>query len=670
MPTALTKQINETLLKNPKLVEVLFQDIFGKYMIKYYGEQTKNYRVLVSTDDQNSYMNSRDNVVVIAMRNVADQLKLGINVYAVAYHELAHILYTNDNIRDQIRVKAHMDMQSDDYQIDQAHLQTLSVESKHKYIRNTRATQEKQLHMLWNVVEDERIERLIMNDHPFLTDILDPLKTIIKDDGKIMSWRLGKYAKKVPDARIAQLCEQYHSVYNSNAIVIPNGHTINKEFADRSVRNTLAQILYELHKLMFPTQEQGTEPPIIDPLKPKKRGKGKSENKTQGGDEPVDNQDDKDDDNDDDNDDNDDNNGKDDDNDDNNGKDDKKIAREKKEDELNKQLQNQIDKAKELIQTVVAEINYQSSVLPEDQRKPLFTDPRFKNMFITEIPLITQQRTTIRGGMTQAQRKSFKSDISPKINVARLVETMSNKSEPKVFYSKGKDASPLRKVVIFEDVSSSTYGGGRLLSPMFSMIAYALAKSFDECDWWIYGDLLAKKHKVDYAVPSQVVGRKYRMASGTRSSYLANVMRKYAQEKALFVVITDGDIQSLIQDNELFKRYVNQTAFIGYIKQDEAKQLKHKSIMDDNLFDYVNHASRKPEYTIAYDALDSKREAYLRKTKNDFTNVDERYAWAETLFALHASKLGFENIMKDTKIRQFIIDSVRTIASVMKGAMK
>jgi hypothetical protein len=657
MPTALTQKINETLLKNPKLVEVLFQDIFGKYLLRYYGEQAQKFSVQVNSYEDTSYMNFETQRISIAMNSIVQQLTKGINVYAVAYHELAHILYTHNDVRDTIRERVLRKMYDDKYGLDP----TLTDKEEIKQQRVASHTiHEKQVHMLWNVIEDERIERILMREYTFLVDIVDPLKTIIQDDGKIMSWRLGKYASKTPDATIAHLCEHYIAVYNQ-AKIVKSKTTGRFEIADKNIEIDLSNTLYEIHKLMFPPT---TQPPV-NPPKPKKRGKGKSENKTQGGDEPVNNNDDKDDDKDDDNNDND---NKGDDKKVNNKQDDKAKAKsEKREDELNKQLEKQIAQAQELIETVVAEQDYLSSTLNEKRRVSVHDDPIFKNMFIVEIPLITQQRTTIRGGITQAQRKSFKSDISPKINVSRLVETMSNKSEPKVFYSKGKDASFLRKVVIFEDVSSSTYGGGNFFSPVFSMIAYALAKSFDDCDWWIYGDLLAKKHKQDFCIPSTVVGTRYNMAMSTNASYLANVMRKYAKEKALFVVITDGDIQSLTRDNKLFQQYVNQTAFIGYLKYEDQKILKHKCVIDEKLARHMDMSRRDMAYQIRYDHATQLAENWLKKQP---THNEERFNYFKALHQIHASKNAFDAILKDAKMRQYVVDAVKTITSVMKGSMK
>lgn len=659
MPTALTQKINETLLKNPKLVEVLFQDIFGKYLLRYYGEKAQKFSVQVNVYEDTSYMNFESQRISIAMNSIVQQLQKGINVYAVAYHELAHILYTHNDVRDTIREKCLMDMYNEGYTVDPA--LTDKQEIKRAKIEANRVL-EKQVHSIWNVVEDERIERILMREYTFLADIVDPLKTIIQDDGKIMSWRLGKYASKTPDAKIAQLCEHYIALYNQQK-VSKNSKTGRFEINPNSV-TVLSTILYEIHKLLFtPTQQPPINPPV-NPPKPKQKGKGgdfKVKVKGKGGDEPVD------DDNDDDNDD----NKIDDepvDDDKNNGVDNEAKAKsEKREDELNKQLEKQIAQAQELIATVVAEQDYLNSVLNESKRLPVHDDPLFKNMFIVEIPLITQQRTTIRGGITQAQRKSFKSDISPKINVSRLVETMSNKSEPKVFYSKGKDVSFLRKVVIFEDVSSSTYGGGNLLSPTFSMIAYALAKSFDDCDWWIYGDLLAKKHKQDFCIPSTIVGTRYNMAMSTNASYLANVMRKYAKEKALFVVITDGDIQSLTQDNKLFKQYVNQTAFIGYLKHEDAKHLKHKCVIDDTLLRRMDLTRRDFAYQARYDQAASLAEQWLKKQS---ASNEDRFNYFKALQQIHQSKNAFNAILKDAKIRQYIVDAVKTITSVMKGSMK
>lgn len=668
MPTELTRKINNTLVSNPELVQSIFQDLFGKHMLKYYGDNAKKFKVKVS-NSESSYMNFKSLEIVISMNNILDQLRLGINVYAVGYHELAHILYTSDEARDSIRVKTLTQMFDDKYQCDPY----ASSSERNNVIDRL----EKQLHMLWNIVEDERIERELMKEHPFLVDIIDPLKTIIKDDGKIMSWRLGKYAEqKVKDPRISKLCEDYISIYNSAERVRPINANSTYSITSKSLLE-LSNVLYELHKLMFPQsknqtqqqdqkqnaqddqgdqddQNQQSDNAKQDNNAPKEQGKNGKNNKQddEAQDDQASKQGDKDGD-------------KGDDKDDEQSEEVSKL-RAKREDDLNKLLEDQIKKSKELIETARREASYNESVISDSRCVVLSEEPIFKNFFFVEIPLITQQRANIRGGITQAQIKSFNSNISNKVNVPRLVESLSANQEPKVFYNKGKDVSFLRKVVIFEDVSSSTCGSGHLYSPLFSMIAYSLAKSFDECDWWIYGDFLAKKHKKDYHIPSVVVGRRYNIAMGTQSNYLVNVMRKYAKEKALFVVITDGDIKALINEEELFSRYVNQTAFIGYIHKDYTKNLKYTSLISEKLRTHLDYVRRDGEYQRK---LDINYDKVQRWAKANHSLPNREYIMGAYYYGMNMRD-GFEVILKDTMLRQYVVDSVKTIVSVMKGAMK
>jgi hypothetical protein len=174
--------------------------------------------------------------------------------------------------------------------------------------------------------------------------------------------------------------------------------------------------------------------------------------------------------------------------------------------------------------------------------------------------------------MTAAQRKSYTSNVSNRVSVPRLVEALTSKQEPKIFSNKGKDFTQLRKVVIFEDVSGSTSGQ---ISYVFSQIAYALARSFNMSEWWLYGSQLAKKHLKDYKYLSEKIGLNYYNVGGcTNSDYLLNVMKKYQDEKAIFVVITDGDINSLIY-SELFSKFKDSTAIVGFIHEKHTSDIKH-----------------------------------------------------------------------------------------------
>ena len=192
-------KINEYLLDNPKAVEGLFTKIFGKYMLRYYD--TQDYTVTFSTHEDTSYQDSRNKRIVISLNNVIAMLQKDVNVLAVAYHELAHTLYTNDIERDKIRQKT--------YDLISQHLQGTLKDSNQEYNVSRLLRQDHIVHNVWNTVEDTRIERLLIQEFPFLKDIVDPLRTIIDPhDDELFKWRTGI---GTPSPTIVELAEEYCS---------------------------------------------------------------------------------------------------------------------------------------------------------------------------------------------------------------------------------------------------------------------------------------------------------------------------------------------------------------------------------------------------------------------------------------------------------------------------
>jgi len=435
-------------------VESLMTNVFGKYLIRYYGSEAQKYHVEFSHHDHTSYQDATNHKIVISLTNVVAQIQKGINALAVAYHELAHILYTNNTQRDTIRAN-----------VVSAIVKLLTLARSNS--TGTVTAQEYQkiennVHTIWNILEDHYIERKLMRNEPFLRNIINPLKTILSDDGSLMSWRLQEYAQIQPPQELVDLCDTYIDLRERIG-----DNTTSKRL---KVMQKISQALLDIYVYLT---NQEDEPPQDEPQKtddnddddddkgdeptnPKQR-RGKDDDDDNDEDEPV--EDDK--------------------GDEpfkTNKKARRKMSQEEKDqiDKLDQLLKSELEKVEEHMQTQIEQMEIQ--VAFGEQGEPL-ADTMFKNFFVKklpfEIPTLLNLRNTIRNGISQAQAKSYKSDPSFKLNTPRLVESIANKSEPKVFYGKGKDASSLRKVVIFQDVSGSTE---QMHSCLFDIIAYSLSK--------------------------------------------------------------------------------------------------------------------------------------------------------------------------------------------------
>jgi hypothetical protein len=579
------KDTNAYILQNKDALEALFTQIFGKYLMRYY-DATGQYVVSFDKYTETSYMNSEQKTIVIASKNIDTLLKANVSALSVAYHELAHVLYTNDRVRDMMRK------------------QTVKLlQTNHGFDMHQLIFAQPQIHAIWNVLEDQRIERLMIREFPFLKDILDPLRSILPEDDNLMTWRRQQYSSRlsnVPKA-LVDLCEQFAGAKNFKSPTSPAG----------------AKILSEIFVLIFgkPNVQQ---PPIIDytnvqhtPVQgsddePQQNGEPIDEphgddedadNDQQGDDQDDDADDEGDDDTDEDGDDADDE-GDDDADDDQEDeptpddepvpggdepvvdgkpiatkqeldKRDQQLAKAKAKDDHEKAILSMLKDIQKTLRENAEMQSYAQSVVQDHKPNKDSNQPRYR------IPAFTSIAQDVRNGMTAAQRKTYNSNMSHRVSVSRIVEALANKQEPKVFSNKGKDFTYLKKVVIFEDVSGSTAGR---ISETFSTLAYSLAKSFSTSEWWLYGSRLAKKHLTDYAYYSYEVAHRhndaYHVGNSTGSEELLNVMNKYKNEKAVYVIITDGDIFPLI-NNPLFETFKHSIAIIGMIPQEYHSRIPH-----------------------------------------------------------------------------------------------
>jgi hypothetical protein len=600
------RDINAYVLQNPDALEALFVEIFGKYLMRYY-DKSGEYSVSFDRHADTSYMNSGSKQIVIALKNIILLLKANVHVLAVAYHELAHVLYTSDRARDQMRKKAGNLLLSS------------GIVADHRVMHYNNVDQ--QIHGIWNLLEDQRIERLMVSEFPFLNDIIEPLKSALTDDDKLFTWRRGKYSQRsanVPQ-EIVDLCEKYAGQKRFKTPTIELGSAILARLYEilfgkqLAVNQTQTQDYTEIK--YQPMQDDQQAQSAGQPTPTDEHGDDDDADDDQQGEQPSNDSDDTDDDADD-IDENDDDNasGEDELDDEDDADDEDGDVAEQPKDAKPSPTQQQLDQRERDLAKAQAQDEQEQGILhmlkdiQQTQRENEELQ-RYKDSVIEdhtpldrqlpkqyEIPAIFSIAQDVRNGMTAAQRKSFTSNISNRVNVSRIVEALASKQEPKVFAGKGKDMTQLRKVVIFEDISGSTHG---TLSNIFSQIGYALAKSFSTSEWWLYGSKLAKKHLRDYKYMSAAVGCDfYSVGQSTSSRSLLNVMKKYKEEKAIYVVITDGDINQLIQD-DLFKKHFNDsTAVVGVLEDDAKLHAKHVVNFRE---EYINAEKNKSQTLNEYE---------------------------------------------------------------------
>jgi outer membrane biosynthesis protein TonB len=616
------KQISTQELAQQKFlatVESLMTNVFGKYLIRYYGSEAQKYHVVFSHTDNTSYQDANNHKIVISLTNVIAQIQKGVNALAVAYHELAHILYTNNTQRDNIRANV--------------------VQSIVDMIGNVEHNKiDGNVHSIWNVLEDHYIERKLMHEEPFLRNIINPLKTILSDDGSLMSWRLQEYAQKQPPQELVDLCDTYINLRQR----IGDNTTSKRSKAMQNISTALLDIYIYLSKEEPPQDEpqEDDDDNGDEPTQTQQGGggleiKGKDEDE----DEPVEE-----------------------DKSDEPFKTSKKarskMSQEEKDqvDKLDQLLKSELEKVEEVMQTQIEQAQIQ--VAFGEQSAPL-ADTMFKNFFVKslpfEIPTLLNLRNTIRNGISQAQAKSYKSDPSFKLNTPRLIESIANKVEPKVFYGKGKDASSLRKVVIFQDVSGSTE---QMHSCIFDIIAYSLSKSFEDSKWYLYGDKIIEKHKRDYNVPSIAIGNHNGIAGSTNSWYLTKAMRKHKQDKALFVVITDGDIHSLIRDEVTFNKFRDSTAFVGELDKETQKFAKYFATINDK------------EKDLIYNTLRQVRSDHFREIRENVVKYQSKGVKGHYADHIAYTQAYYKYLIANANTRKIITRLILEIVQVMKGQLR
>ena len=181
-------------------------------------------------------------------------------------------------------------------------------------------------------------------------------------------------------------------------------------------------------------------------------------------------------------------------------------------------------------------------------------------------------KQSLRQGVTASQTKKYSIDISNKVNVGRIVSSKANKTAPQVFYNRGKDITFTRKVVVFEDVSSSTTE----FAHVFSSIAYSLSQAFDSVEWWGYGDRLFLKKPKDYKYETRDLGTQQGLnIHGTQASRLLSVMKKYKNLDYTYVIITDGDMSSVFKDEDTWNYFKNKTVVTGFLTKDIKNNSPH-----------------------------------------------------------------------------------------------
>ena len=568
-----TMHINDYLKNNPKAVEGLFTKIFGKYMLRYYNND--NYTVEFSMYENTSYQDEAGKRIVIAMNNVISMLNKNINVLAVAYHELAHTLYTNNDTRDKIRKKAIAHV------VQESNYNDMSSVVAHKF--SSIFTQ--RLHAIWNVIEDSRIEALLINDFDFLAPIVAPLKTMIDPNGdELFIWRVhGKCNNQVVQHNADSFClpkkqsqlqlakyiaNIYIELYMQDDIKSVQDYVQNPQDKDRDKTNgdnmqeqALSDDSY--YEIMQEQQDfKRIKDNINDTQDDIKERKDMLESDDTSDEEKEYAQ--------------------------------KSIAHlrkkilelQEKYDEkyghgayaqkLAEQKQDDPSKTLEVIRSLESQSDSDNAVksmlesiqqtiienkIEQDYNRAVRDYSIKDTYYIPKIEKVYSAKQKLRQGITAAQSKRYSTNISNKVNVPRIVSSKANRTAPQVFYGRGKDLSFTKKVVIFEDVSSSTMH----FTHVFSSIAHSLANSFESVEWYAYGDELFIKQKQHYDKQTRKLGSAANMHIGGTSTYmLTSVMKKYQNKDYTYVIITDGDMRSLYK-SDLWSYFKDKCVVMGFI---------------------------------------------------------------------------------------------------------
>lgn len=555
--------LNEYLLKNPDALKSVFVNLFGKYLIRYY-EKGKGCTVEFSYYEETSYWSGAKKKIVIARANVIKMLQKNVPVLAVAYHELCHLLFTSDRSMTKIQKQV------------KDHFQT------HTFYDNNRYIAHDNIHTIWNILEDERVERLLVKKFPFLKDIIEPLHKILRKDEYLMSWR--KRLNKHPQ-RLHELCEEYANpkkkvtIDRASAIIIELIETY-FPLSNAVFQNPMEKIEVECEDYEPEIEEENEE--NNENVDENNENVDENSDKEEENNENVDENDDEEDENSD----------KEDDEETHDANiynpnvekyEHREIDDFKNEENLGDALSKldeikQLDaQGEEVIKGLLEE--YQETLDEEEQRK-LYNQAVIPNedsvqkgprVYLNKVRDVYNAKAIMRKGMSQGQRKAYSVNISNRVSVQRILETQASRKAPKVFYGKGQDLEFMKKVVIFEDVSGSVGG----FAGLFSSIGLALSKSFEQVEWWGYANRLFKKNKRDYGFTTYSVNNYKKGGGGTSSENLLHVMKKYKNSDNLYVIITDGDMERFFQDEETYKIFKDRTCVVGILDNEIKNKMPH-----------------------------------------------------------------------------------------------
>lgn len=486
------KDLNEYIKDKPDAIEAIFSNLFGKHLMRYYPGN-KEYAVSFHPSIPTSYNDEKTKRIVIAMSNVRDLLNMNIPVLGVAYHEMAHTLYTKNIKRNHILDKV--------------------IKNNSKTLHYSDAKN------IWNVLEDEYIERRLKREYPFLEKYIKDLKEIIEEDGLLMSWRKGR-TENAPK-ELVELAEEF-----------ANKRLTNKRSAE--IIATIAKKWYGFENEVIKRK------PLKNKSKRMKKGHGHDGQETQQetqSEKPKEEE----------------------------GFDEDEWEKLEGDSVLKEILKNK--EKEKMEQEIVKDFQRAQHSKSGQEISKISKGYNLKNQ---KIKKFYNAKHFIDGGKTRAQGKGYTMVANHRVSVPRIIESKANKKPPKVFYGKSKDISFFKKVVVFEDVSGSTLNHYET-SHVFSNIAKTLVDAFDGSEWWLYGAQLHLKNKKDYEYNSfpLIRGVSNQMHSQTNAHLIVQAMRYYKSTKGennIYVIITDGDLRKLIYDQkELFEEFKDKTAIVGIL---------------------------------------------------------------------------------------------------------
>ena len=607
------KTLNEYLVKdnvrgmvNTDRLRRIFVRVFGRYLMRYYDE-AKDYAITFSTQSKASYCDNRRKEIVIAEATIVEMLKYNVPIMAIAYHEMAHTLYTNNATRENI-IQVVYEMSRgvfDNYDFDS-----------------------QKAHSIWNVLEDEYIERKLAKDYPFLASIINPLRTIVKDDGLLMRWRSGS-TNNVPQ-ELVDLAEEFASKRLNNKRSGEIIFTIMDKWYKQGTRAslTIKEDKYEKHESEDDEQdddEQEEQSAYDEDEQDDDEQDEQEEQSAYNEDEQDDDEQDDDEqeeqsayDEDEQGDDEQEEQSAYDEDEQGDDEQEEQIAHVDAEDEEKnlpgkEPMEEEATKRKEpTVEEIIEDLKYHKGdkvikkILKDDveQEEERLKEERQRKVLdyaysLTKKPKVEPGAEKLKTfynakqflykGMTQAQAKGYSSNPSHRISIPKVLEATLAKKEPKVFYGRGKDTSFMRKVVLFEDVSGSAY----VLFPLFSTLAKTLVNAFEQSEWWAYGEKLFKRPKDQYDYLTYHTLDGTGMTRATYTSALFAHMRKHRHEDNVYVVITDGDMDDFIQAKGGEEDFTKKMVVIGAFRGDDgngrndAKDIKENFPYSYNMLDDV-----------------------------------------------------------------------------------